>query len=118
MHIWRNEHPDAWRMPPGHFGGLKATDIVPFEGRDFAVQIAVIPPGGGGELHHHETWSQVFYIVEGQMTFETGQDRFELVAGESVLFEPMDPHHTLNEGRGDTLALVFTVKHDGARQQS
>lgn len=111
MQIWRNGAAEGY-TPPAHFGGLKVNDIVAFEGRDFAVQIATIPPGGGGELHHHETWSQLFYIVDGQMTFDTGAERFELVSGQSVLFEPLDPHETLNEGTSDTRALVFTVKHD------
>lgn len=90
--------------------------FVPAAGQDKAraVQIATIPPGGGGESHYHETWSQLFYIVDGQMTFDTGAGRFEMVSGQSVLFEPHDPHGTLDEGTGDTLALVFTVKHQHA----
>lgn len=110
MQIWRNPTTEGY-TPPAHFGGLKVNDIVPFEGRNFAVQIATIPPGGGGALHHHDSWSQLFYVVNGQMTFDTGAERFELVSGQSVLFEPLDPHETLNEGAVDTLALVLTVKH-------
>ena len=110
MQIWRNQTGDGY-TPPAHFGGLTVRDIVPFEEGNYAVQIATIPPGGGGESHHHETWSQLFYIVDGQMTFDTGAEKFELSSGQSVLFEPHDPHGTLNEGSRDTLALVFTIKH-------
>ena len=108
MEIWRNENPVRF-TPPDHFGGLTSTDIFPFEGRNFAVQASNIPPGGGGELHHHDHWAQAFYIVAGQLTFDTGNERFELVAGQSVLFDPKDPHYTLNEGDSDTVALVVTI---------
>jgi len=111
MEIWKNESPQ-WVTPPDHFGGLTSTDIVPFAGRNFAVQISNVPPGGGGELHHHDDWAQVFYIVAGQLTFDTGNERFTLVAGQSVLFDPKDPHYTLNEGDGDTTALVMTIAQD------
>ena len=79
MQIWHNENPERV-TPPDHFGGLTSTDIVPFAGRNFAVQLSNIPPGGGGELHHHDDWAQVFYIVAGQLTFDTGNERFTLVA--------------------------------------
>lgn len=96
--------------PPGHFGGLVSTDIFPFSEGNFAVQKAIVPPGAGGESHHHESWSQVFYILDGQLTFDTGSRRFELTSGQSVLFEPLEPHGTVNEGDRDTTVLVVTVE--------
>ncbi|WP_347312089.1 cupin domain-containing protein [Defluviimonas sp. SAOS-178_SWC] len=98
--------------PAGHFGGLKSTDIVPFAGRNYAVQMAIVPPGGGGHSHHHETLDQIFYIVGGQLTFTVGDETFELKTGQSVLLEPMDPHGTLNEGASDTTVLVVTIEQD------
>ena len=29
------------------------------------------PPGGGGELHDHDSWSQLFFVTKGQLTFDT-----------------------------------------------
>jgi quercetin dioxygenase-like cupin family protein len=95
--------------PPNHFGGLEVLDIIPFAGRNFSVQLSKAPPGGGGEMHHHEKWSQMFFVIDGEMTFDTGQERFTLKRGESVLFDPREPHHTLNESRKDSLCLVVTV---------
>jgi mannose-6-phosphate isomerase-like protein (cupin superfamily) len=60
-------------------------------------------------MHHHEKWSQMFFVIDGEMTFDTGQERFTLKRGESVLFDPREPHHTLNESRKDSLCLVVTV---------
>ena len=110
MKIWK----DAGRTgitPPNHFGGLNVLDIVPFADGDFSVQVSRAPKGGGGELHHHDTWSQVFYIVEGSLTFDTGQERFTLDKGQAVLFAPGDPHYTINENELDSVALVITIKH-------
>jgi mannose-6-phosphate isomerase-like protein (cupin superfamily) len=108
MKIWKNG--DATGItPPNHFGGLNVLDIVPFAGSNFSVQVSKAPKGGGGELHHHENWAQVFYIVEGALTFDTGSERFTLAKGQAVLFEPFDPHYTVNEQEEDCVSLVITV---------
>jgi quercetin dioxygenase-like cupin family protein len=111
MKIWREKNPDAF-TPPGHFGGLKVANIVPFGDGEFSVQVSRAPPGAGGELHHHDTWSQVFYVLEGELSFDTTREKFTLYPGEGVLFAPKDPHATLNEGHGDSVSLVFTIKHE------
>ncbi|MCC7017379.1 MAG: cupin domain-containing protein [Rhodospirillales bacterium] len=108
MIIWRNDNPPTF-TPPGHFGGLKVSDIVPFAGKKFSVQVSKAPPGAGGEMHHHDSWEQVFYIIKGQLTFDTGKERFTLHEGQSVFFAPKDPHYTLNEGKQDSVSLVITV---------
>ena len=109
MKIWKNGD-ETGITPPNHFGGLNVLDVVPFTGSNFSVQVSKAPKGGGGELHHHESWSQVFYIVDGALTFDTGKDRFTLTKGQAVLFEPFDPHYTLNEQDEDCTSLVITVK--------
>lgn len=109
MKVWLNDNP-TMTEPEGHFGGLASTDIIPFKGRNFAFQKANVPPGGGGLSHSHDEWAQVFYIAEGQMTFDTGEERFVLTAGQSVLFEPHEPHGTINEGASDATVLVITVE--------
>jgi quercetin dioxygenase-like cupin family protein len=109
MNIWKNGAA-AGVTPPNHFGGLNVLDIVPFKGSNFSVQLSKAPKGGGGELHHHDDWSQVFFVVKGQMTFDTGKERFTLKQGEAVLFEPKDPHYTINEGDEESACLVITVQ--------
>ncbi|WP_163332068.1 cupin domain-containing protein, partial [Klebsiella aerogenes] len=59
---------------------------------------------------HHDDWSQVFYVVKGQMTFDTGSQKFTLTEGQAVLFEPGDPHYTINQGTEESACLVITVK--------
>lgn len=113
MQIWKNgDAPGV--TPPNHFGGLTVLDVVPFAGRNFAVQVSKAPPGGGGELHHHDTWSQLFYLMEGELTFETGRETFTLSGGQAVLFEPGDPHYTINNGSELSTYLVITVEQPSA----
>jgi quercetin dioxygenase-like cupin family protein len=108
MQIWKNG--DATGVtPPNHFGGLNVLDVVPFSGRNFSVQVSKAPKGGGGELHHHESWSQLFYVLQGELTFDTGKERFTLTKGQAVLFDPGDPHATLNEGDEESVSMVITV---------
>ena len=111
MQIW-DESKSKPFTPPAHFGGLKVLDAVPFAERNFSVQVSKAPPGAGGEMHHHDTWAQVFYIIKGELTFDTGNERFTLKSGESVLFDPKDPHHTINEGQEESISLVITVMQE------
>jgi quercetin dioxygenase-like cupin family protein len=48
-------------------------------------------------------------LVAGQLTFDTGEERFTLGPMEAVLFEPSEPHATHNETEEDCLAVVITV---------
>lgn len=109
MNIWKNGA-TAGITPPNHFGGLTVLDVVPFKDSNFSIQVSRAPKGGGGELHHHDSWSQVFYLMEGELTFDTGKERFGLKQGEAVLFEPGDPHYTINEAEQEAVYLVITVQ--------
>ncbi len=110
MHIF---HPgDAPRIEPaGHFGHLEVTDVVPREqGQNFVAQLSYCPPGGGGEKHHHDEDAQLFCVVKGELTFDTGEERFTLREQEAVLFQPGEPHATLNESDQESVSLVVTVR--------
>lgn len=109
MNIWKNGAA-AGVTPANHFGGLTVLDVVPFKDRNFSVQISRAPKGGGGEMHHHDDWSQVFFMISGNMTFDTGRERFTLQPGEAVLFEPGDPHYTINDADEESTYLVITVQ--------
>jgi quercetin dioxygenase-like cupin family protein len=109
MHIFRAS--EAERVEPaGHFGHLAVADVVPKSvGDNFVVQLSYCPPGGGGEKHHHDKEAQLFLVIQGELTFDTGEDRFTLREQEAVLFEPFEPHATLNESDSDSVAVVVTV---------
>lgn len=97
--------------PAGHYGGLAVSDAV---GRDitgnFSVQLSYCPPGGGGESHHHTEDSQLFMVIQGELTFDTGSEVFTLGPKDSVMFAPGEDHATHNNSDEDSVSVVVTVK--------
>lgn len=56
-------------------------------------------PGGGPKLHRHpydETW----IVVEGNLTFQLGDERYEARSGDIVIAPPGVPHKFTNDGPG------------------
>lgn len=109
MHIHRSKQAERFE-PPGHFGHLEVADVVArATGGNFGAQLSFCPPGGGGETHSHSDDAQLFLVVQGELTFDTGAERFTLRQQEGVLFEPGEPHATLNETSTPSLSVVVTV---------
>lgn len=110
MHKFRAAKADRVE-PAGHFGGLNVTDVVPRDiGGNYVVQLSYCPPGGGGESHHHADDSQLFLIIDGELTFDTGRERFTLREQEGVMFGPGESHATLNESDRTSTSVVVTVR--------
>lgn len=109
MHTFRASEATSVE-PAGHFGGLSISDVVSrAKGGNFAVQLSYCPPGGGGEKHSHDADAQLFLVIEGELTFDTGNERFTLHEREGVLFEVNEPHATLNESDKPSVSVVVTV---------
>ena len=56
-------------------------------------------PGHGPKLHKHpydETW----VVVEGNLTFQAGDERYEAGPGDIVIVPPSAPHKFTNNGPG------------------
>lgn len=108
MHIYRSSEAERFE-PAGHYGHLEVSNIVTKDIAQFATQISYCPPGGGGEMHHHDDEDQLFFVIKGQLTFDTGDDRFTLKEGEGVLFHAGEPHFTVNDSKEDSVSVVVTV---------
>ena len=66
-------------------------------------------PGQGPRLHRHpydETW----VVQEGSLTFQLGDERFRVGAGDVVIAPPDVPHKFTNDGPGP-LSLVCIHAH-------
>ena len=61
-----------------------------------------VDPGGGVPPHIHPHMTEVFEVVEGEMTFPAGRSKQRAAAGESVTVPPGTRHAYAN--RGDTTA--------------
>lgn len=109
MHIYRATTAQRFE-PPGHYGHLEVSDVVGDEQKvAFKTQLSFCPPGGGGDMHDHADQDQLFIVITGELTFDTGGERFTLKEQEAVLFHAGDPHFTVNESDRESVSVVITV---------
>jgi quercetin dioxygenase-like cupin family protein len=75
--------------------------------------IRVSVPGGweGPPLHHHD-FDEAFYVLEGELTFQLGDELATAGAGE-VVFAPRGSHHTLANLATRTARYVLTCTPAG-----
>jgi mannose-6-phosphate isomerase-like protein (cupin superfamily) len=73
------------------------------KGIDHGASISLIldhsEPGRGPRLHRHpydETW----VVIEGNLTFQLGDERLKVGAGDIVIAPPGVPHKFTNDGPG------------------
>ena len=93
-------------------GGLKVTegrtiavvgDVYRFlaTGEDtngkYALWEAIVPPGGGPPPHVHSREEEGFYILEGEITFQVGDERIVATAGMFANMPVGTPHSFKNE---------------------
>ena len=76
-------------------------------GGRYAVIEEVSPVDGGPPLHLHRHEDEVFYVVEGEIEFQRGDQRFRAKAG-STAFLPKDVPHTFRNV-GTTPSRVHVV---------
>jgi len=70
---------------------------------------AVIPPGFSPPLHVHSREDEPMYVIEGRVTFQVGDQRFEAGPG-SFVFLPRDvPHSFVVEGDVPARILELTL---------
>jgi uncharacterized cupin superfamily protein len=55
--------------------------------------------------HAHENQEEVFYVIDGTLTFETEGDDVEVGAGEAIHFEPGEFQQSRNAENGRTRVL-------------
>jgi mannose-6-phosphate isomerase-like protein (cupin superfamily) len=85
---------------------LIRADEVPqgnIKGIDYGATVSLIldhsQPGEGPRLHRHpydETW----VVLDGSLSFRSGEETFEARAGDIVIVPPGAPHKFTNDGPG------------------
>jgi quercetin dioxygenase-like cupin family protein len=86
-------------------GNLKGVDV----GATISLILDHSEPGQGPRLHRHpydETW----VVQAGSLTFQLGEERFRVGAGDIVIAPPDVPHKFTNDGPG-TSSLVCIHAH-------
>jgi quercetin dioxygenase-like cupin family protein len=91
----------------------------------FAANYFELEPGDSfsGSLHRHHDQEEVFYIEQGQTTFEVGLDREEInvSGGELIRFEPGEFQQGYNTGDERVVGWAFGAPgatHDWAELES
>jgi quercetin dioxygenase-like cupin family protein len=86
------DHPTARRLPPVPPGINVLVRGEQSLGRIAVMDNSVGADFAGPPLHHHD-FDELFYVVEGELTFQAGSEVVTRRAGE-VAFAPRGEHHT------------------------
>lgn len=81
-------------------------------GGKYATFEAIVPPGSGPPPHIHSREEESFLVLEGEMTFQLGEDR--IVAGEGTFLNmPVGSLHCFKNESDKTARLLISVAPAG-----
>jgi quercetin dioxygenase-like cupin family protein len=72
----------------------------------YAIWEAIVPPGGGPPLHVHSREEEGFYILEGEITYQIGDQRIVATAGMFANMPVGTPHSFKNETNRTAKMLI------------
>ncbi|MEK6259041.1 MAG: cupin domain-containing protein [Planctomycetota bacterium] len=72
----------------------------------YALWEAIVPPGGGPPPHVHSREEEGFYILEGEITFQIGDERVVATAGMFANMPVGTPHSFKNESNNPAKMLI------------
>jgi quercetin dioxygenase-like cupin family protein len=78
----------------------------------YALWEAIVPPGGGPPPHIHSREEEGFYILEGEITFQTGEKRFVARAG-TFANMPVGSLHSFRNESTTTARMLISVAPAG-----
>jgi quercetin dioxygenase-like cupin family protein len=81
----------------------------------YAMWEAVVPPGGGPPPHVHSREEEGFFVLEGEITFQIGDDRVVAKAGTFANMPIGTPHSFKNESN-TTAKMLITIAPAGLEQ--
>ena len=82
------------------------------DGERVVIDVLVEPNGFVASAHLHPYQTEVFEVVEGELTFKVGGETIVAAAGESVTVEPGTAHQFWNAS--ETAGAVPLHRHPGA----
>jgi quercetin dioxygenase-like cupin family protein len=78
----------------------------------YATFEAIVPPGGGPPPHIHSREEESFLVLEGEMTFQLGEDRF-VVGDGTFLNMPVGSLHCFKNESQRTARMLISVAPAG-----
>jgi len=86
-------------------------------GEAYVVEVGSFPPRQPGPpLHLHPNTDEMFYIADGEATFQLGDSRVELSAGALVVVPKGTPHTVWNSGDRPVRGLIV-ISPGGAEHE-
>ena len=79
--------PATWAM-----GSLFERLVSPRESGSLDVALVTQPPGIATPLHRHTREAEAFFLIEGQMTYQAGEELFRLGPGDFIHLPVGVPH--------------------------
>lgn len=105
-------HRPTWRKPGEGRTIAVVGDVYRFlaTGEDtngrYALWEAVVPPGGGPPPHVHSREEEGFYVLDGEITFQVGDERIVARAGMFANMPVGAPHSFKNESERPARMLI------------
>lgn len=59
---------------------------------------ATVPPGTATRMHRHRVTEEIYHFTQGEGMMTLGEQRFAVVAGDTVCIAPGTPHCVENTG--------------------
>jgi quercetin dioxygenase-like cupin family protein len=92
-----------------HFSSEKMKKNNLFQTQRFFFDLYCFEPGQEQKGHIHEDQDKVYLVIEGEGTFQVGEERRILGPGEGTMAPAGAPHGVLNHGTARLKVLVFVA---------
>jgi len=83
--------------------------LEPHQSADLGVALVTQPPGVATPLHRHDREAEAFYVLEGRLDYQAGDDLFELYAGCFIHLPARVPHAFRIRGDSPARFLALTT---------
>ena len=96
---------------PMHYGHYSQEIRGPNTGNpDLSVLFCGMEADGGAEIHTHDGQEHIFYVVEGELQVNDGEQIHIASAGQALVIEAGVPHEVTGTRRGiDAKYVVITI---------
>ncbi|WP_425617536.1 cupin domain-containing protein [Anatilimnocola sp. NA78] len=78
----------------------------------YAMWEAIVPPGGGPPLHTHSREEEAFYVLEGEITFQVGEETFTAGVG-TFANMPIGSLHRFHNASDKPARMIISIAPAG-----
>ncbi|QDU25663.1 Quercetin 2,3-dioxygenase [Anatilimnocola aggregata] len=84
-------------------------------GGKYAMWEAIVPPGGGPPPHIHSREEEAFYVLEGEITFQIGEQTIQATAG-TFANMPIGSLHRFHNASDKSARMIISIAPAGLEQ--